>query len=204
MERVARRDDGAALAELMRRWEPTIRNHCHRILGESHLAKDAAQESFTKIFFKRQEFKLGCKFSTFLWRVSTNHCLDQLRRRRRRGEVAEHGGFEGEESRNEWAETIASPDLDPSQSAEQSELAENVQTAIGRLPEALRMVVLLKHYESLTFREVAEVLEIPEGTAKSRMADALALLRKSLLNEQSTEKTKCKTEAGPTQTRQVG
>lgn len=195
MKRVAAREDGDALEELMRRWQPSIQHLCERILLESHRAKDAAQEAFTRVYQKRKDFREGAKFSSFLRRVATNLCLDELRRAKRRRELGGHGLREEGEDEFGWEDRLPSPEPGPAERAECSELSEAVQRGVVRLPENLRVVVALKHYEGLTFREVAEALEIPEGTAKSRMIDALALLKKYLSLTQSTERPPCKIEA---------
>jgi len=200
MERAARADDAAAFAELMRRWEPAIQNLCLRILSGTHQAKDATQEAFTRVYLKRKDFRPGAKFSTFLRRVATNLCLDELRRAKRRREISSNGAIEDEWDGTGWEETFASPEPGPAEVVDLVERSEAVRQALAKLPDNLRMVVALKHYESLTFREVAEVLEIPEGTAKSRMVDALTLLRKFLPEEPFKEKPLCEKETRRTLT----
>lgn len=204
MERAARADDAAAFAELMRRWEPAIQNLCHRILSGTHQAKDATQEAFTRVYLKRRDFRPGAKFSTFLRRVATNLCLDELRRAKRRRETSGNGAFGDEAESPGWEESLPSREPGPAEAVEMMERSEAVRSALAKLPENLRAVVSLKHYESLTFREVAEVLEIPEGTAKSRMVDALTLLRKYLPEAQFKERRLCEKETRRTPTLDQG
>ena len=79
-----------------------------------------------------------------------------------------------------WAETAPSPEVEPDGAASVKERATLVRLALLRLPEAYRTVVVLRHYEDLKFREIAEVLGVPEGTVKSRMAEAMTQLTRIL------------------------
>lgn len=165
--RVQQQDDAGAFGELAQRWETPIRGLCERMTGDSHKAKDLAQEVFARVFVRRMEFEPDGKFSTFLWRVALNLCYDELRRRQRRAEL----------SLDELTDhdAIALPMDEPSPSArlEEQERGETVRAALQRLSEHYRAVVVLRHYEGLKFREIADVLGIPEGTVKSRMTEAL-------------------------------
>jgi RNA polymerase sigma-70 factor (ECF subfamily) len=165
--RVQQDDDSAAFGELARRWETPVRRLCERMTGDPHKGEDLAQEAFTRIFVRRMEFEPDGKFSTFLWRVALNLCYDELRRRQRRPESSLDELVDDE--------AIALPVDEPSPSArlEEQERGQTVRAALQRLPEHYRAVVVLRHYEELKFREIAGVLGIPEGTVKSRMAEAL-------------------------------
>ena len=87
MWRVQMHDDGQAFAQLVSRWEGPIQRLCLRMLNDEHKAEDVTQEAFAKVYAKRKEFHHGSKFSTFLWRVATNLCLDELRRVKRAKEI---------------------------------------------------------------------------------------------------------------------
>ena len=177
MARVQADDDAQAFSQLVRRWEPAIQRLCTRMLGDEHRGEDIAQETFARLFAKRKEYQPKAKLSTFLWRMALNLCYDELRRRKRRPEgpldedqleqVAEHPSFK-----------VIAPGADVLLlEREQGEL---VREAVLHLSEAYRSVVILRHFENLKFREIAEVLGIPEGTVKSRMAEALSKLHQSL------------------------
>src|SRR3954464_12751781 len=88
MWRVQMHDDSQAFAQLVARWEEPIKRLCIRMLGDEHKADDMTQEAFARIYAKRKAFQHGSKFSTFLWRVATNLCLDELRRIKRRREFS--------------------------------------------------------------------------------------------------------------------
>jgi RNA polymerase sigma-70 factor (ECF subfamily) len=165
--RMQEQDDSAAFGELAQRWEQPIRRLCERMTGDAHKAQDLAQDVFAKVFARRMEFRPDGKFSTFLWRVALNHCYDELRRRQRRGE------FSLDELLADDAVALPGEEPSPADRLEERERGEAVRAVLQRLPEHYRAVVVLRHYEGLKFREIADVLSIPEGTVKSRMSEAL-------------------------------
>jgi len=168
MWRVQMHHDTGAFSELVRRWEVPLRRLAVRMLGDVHRAEDVAQEAFARVFTHRREFEPGSRFSTWVWRIAVNLCCDELRRRERRHERPLDLGEDG----------VGSPETtemapNPAEAAEAGERAELVRRMLMRLPEAYRVVVALRHYEGLKFQEIAQVLELPEGTVKSRMSEAL-------------------------------
>ncbi len=177
MWRVATQDDGHAFAQLVARWETPIRRLGERMTGDPHRAEDIAQETFARIFAHRKDFQPANRFSTWLWRIALNLCHDDLRRRHRRGEIMLD---------DEFAEpgpdlhVLVTDEPSPDDALATSERHSIVRSALQTLPESYRAVVILKHYEGLKFREIAEVLEIPEGTVKSRLAEALLQLERRL------------------------
>src|SRR4051794_14207735 len=175
MWRVRMEDDPQAFAQLVQRWEKPIQSLCARMTGDLHRGEDLAQETFARVFARRKDYLPSGKFSTFLWRVALNLCYDELRRFKRRRESSLEENF-SEHQPEEMVVETATPDL----RMVEEERAEIVRAALLRLEEAYRTVVILRHYEGLKFREIGEVLEIPEGTVKSRMAEALLQLNKIL------------------------
>jgi RNA polymerase sigma-70 factor, ECF subfamily len=196
MWRVRMHDDAHAFAQLVGRWEGPIQRLCTRMLGDEHKGEDLAQDTFARLFARRKEYQTTGRFSTFLWRVALNLCYDELRRRRRRPE-------------SPWDDQILEMDdlpaltvMEPAPDTVlvQREQGEIVRQAVSRLSEAYRSVVILRHYENLKFREIAEVLGIPEGTVKSRMAEALTQLHRILCHAFEDQKPAlCKTQSKRTE-----
>ena len=181
MWRVKMEDDAQAFAQLVKRWEKPIQSLCARMTGDAHQGEDLAQEAFARIFARRKDYQPSGRFATYLWRVAVNLCYDELRRVSRRRESAlETTNGSGEEM--DFAAGSPAPDF----ALVEQERAEAVRRALLELTEPYRAVVVLRHYEGLKFREIGEVLEIPEGTVKSRMAEALAQLNE-LLNDYERE-----------------
>ena len=161
MQLVQSRADHGAFAQLVRRWEGPVRRLCIRMTGDEHRGEDLAQEAFAKVFANRQQYVPGKKFSTWLWRIALNLCFEEGRRRREQSELGDDAAVE---------------EVGPVEKASAGERAAIVRAALAKLPQTHRVVVVLREYENMTCREIAEVLEIPEGTVKWRMADALTKL----------------------------
>ena len=183
MWRVQQEDDAHAFARLVERWQRPIQNLCTRMLGDSHRAEDLTQEAFARIYGRRKEYQCAGKFSTYLWRVALNLCYDELRRLQRRKELS----FDDPAHAFETSLEESAEEEQPAWILEMSERAAVVRRALLQLPEGQRVVLVLRHYEGLKFREIADVLNIPEGTVKSRTADALnamsRLLQRAGLND---------------------
>ena len=175
MWRVQTQDDPRAFAQLVERWEEPIRQLCSRMLGDSHRGEDLAQDTFRRLFLKRKDYRANARLSTYLWRIALNLCYDELRRRQAHRE-SNFDNLDGTDS----AEQHADERPDPAEVMAGKEEGELVRQALMQLPELYRTVVILRHYEGLKLREIAEVLEVPEGTVNSRMAKALEQLSRKL------------------------
>jgi len=193
MWRVKLEDDGPAFARLVARWQAPIQRLCARMTGDPHRAEDLCQGVFVRVFAARARWEARGKFSTFLWRIALNLCHDELRKNHRRGEcsldaLAEEGGR---------LDLLAAEDPPPDVQAEARERGELVRRALLKLPPQYLEVLALRHYEHLKFHEIAAVLDIPEGTVKSRAAEALTqlgrLLRPLNLNEDASCNRKTQT-----------
>ena len=196
MWRVKLDDDASAFAQLVARWQKPIERLCFRMTGDVHRAEDLTQTAFTRVFTRRTEWEPTGKFSTFLWRVALNLCHDDLRRQRRRGEFSLDALIELNSAEAEEGFVAGEPT--PDAQVESQERGELVRRALAELPAHYREVVVLRHYEGLKFREIGDVLGIPEGTVKSRMAEALGKLNRLLKHVNEEELCNRKT-----QTREV-
>lgn len=175
MWRVQTSDDPEAFAQIVGRWETPIRNLCLRMTADLHRAEDLTQETFARLFARRREWQPTARLSTYLWRIAINLCHDENRRRTRHGEVPLETGEDGEHPPHI---TVFQPT--PHDDLEAGERADQVRTALQRVTEPFRTVLVLRHYEDLKFREIADVLGVPEGTVKSRMVEGLSQLTRLL------------------------
>ena len=193
MWRVKLDDDASAFARLVARWEKPIQRLCGRMTGDAHRAEDLTQMAFTRVFTRRADWEPTGKFSTFLWRVALNLCHDDLRWQQRRGEFSLDALLEVNSAEAEEGFVAGEPT--PDAQVESAERGELVRRALAELPAHYREVVVLRHYEGLKFREIGEVLGIPDGTVKSRMAEALSQLNRRLkhVNEDETCNRKTQT-----------
>lgn len=177
MGRVKTHDDEHEFARLMDRWGEPIRRLCTRMTGDAHRGEDLKQDTFLRLFEKRKAYEPSGKFSTFLWRIALNLCYDEIRRQQRRREfLSEPEPADSEEPLAEAALEGPTPD----HLTAQMEEGELVRQALLRLPEIYRTVLVLRHYQDMKLGKIAEVLEIPEGTVNSRMAEALSRLSRLL------------------------
>jgi RNA polymerase sigma-70 factor, ECF subfamily len=177
MGEVKHHDDHRAFAQLVARWEQPIWRLCTRLTGDPHRGEDLKQETFSRLFEKRKDYQASGRFSSYLWRIALNLCHDELRRQQRRREFLPSpqadqpsGGVEDSPA-NE-----PTPDLQAA-GLEEGEL---VRQALLQLPEIYRSVLVLRHYEQMKLAKIAEILEVPEGTVYSRMAEALTRLSRLL------------------------
>ncbi|MEY2408801.1 MAG: polymerase sigma-70 factor, subfamily [Verrucomicrobiota bacterium] len=170
-------DDAEAFSGLVARWQGPIRNLCTRMTGDIHRGEDLAQETFVRLYTRRKNYEPKARFSTFLWRMALNLCYDELRKIKRRRELSL------EDPQDADGGSVFDPGTDepgPDDCLAGNERAEAVRHALVELEEPYRVVVVLRHYEGLKFREIADVLELPEGTVKSRMFEAVSRLNKTL------------------------
>ena len=163
--------DPEAFATIVHRWQGPIRNLCLRMTADTHRAEDLTQETFSRLFARRREWQPTARLSTYLWRIAINLCHDENRRRTRHGEVPLETGDDGEHLAHI---TVFHPT--PHDELEAEERADQVRAALQRVTEPFRTVLVLRHYEGLKFREIADVLGVPEGTVKSRMVEGLSQL----------------------------
>ena len=175
MVELALSGDPEAFGEIVRRWERRIFALAYGMLGREEDARDATQETFLAAFRNLRGFRGDAKVSSWLHRIAVNQCITRQRRAKVRGETA----LEDEAERN--AAIFALPiDASPARSAESIERSQAVRKAVCALPPDLRQVVVMKEFEELTFQQIADVLEVPLSTVKSRLYTALRQLQMRL------------------------
>jgi RNA polymerase sigma-70 factor (ECF subfamily) len=152
--------DESAFKALYARLSPGLYNYLCRLLGDGHRAEDMLVESFTKL--SRSNLDDPGNVRAWLYRVATNQCYKWFRKNR---EICLADGFPEPESGGSPRDIFRE---------------NNVQRMLNGLPEAQKVVVVLKFYEELSYTEIAEVLCIPLGTVKSRMHEGLRRLRKMI------------------------
>ena len=136
----------------------------HFLKGDRDVAEDIAQEVFVKVFRALPSFRRDARFSTWLHRIVANACMDELRRRRRLlffGDLPDR------------MDGAMAPDG-------AAEVDGNIKAAVGRLSPKLRITVLLRYFEDLTYAEIAEALDVTQGTVASRLSRAHKVLAREL------------------------
>lgn len=167
--------DADAFGEIVRRWERRIFALTYGMLGREEDARDATQETFLAAFRSIRAFRGEAKVSSWLHRIAVNQCITKKRRAKVRSEAP----LEDEEEKNS-ANFAAPIEHLPARIVEAREKVEAVRRAVNSLPTELRQVVVMKEFEELTFRQIADVLELPLSTVKSRLYTALRQLEMRL------------------------
>jgi RNA polymerase sigma-70 factor (ECF subfamily) len=161
-----RRGNRSACAELVTRYQKPVFNAALRLLRNPEDARDAAQSTFLKAFEHLADYDPSFKFYSWLYRIAINESLNALKARKPRLEVS---GAEPDEGPG------------PDRFAEATEAHRAIEDALMRLTPELRAVVVLRHITQLSYHDMADILEVPEKTVKSRLYSARQLLREQLL-----------------------
>ncbi|MBW8713833.1 MAG: sigma-70 family RNA polymerase sigma factor [Acidobacteria bacterium] len=161
--------------QLVLRWERPIYALAYRVIGREEDARDVAQETFLRAFRAIKGFKGQAKFSSWLYLITLNLCRDWIRRERRTPLVQAPEGVDvielaGEGTPSETVEELVS----------RHEIGRAVAKAMSQLPEEQRTAIILKEYHGLTFQEIADLLDCPLSTVKTRLYQGLTVLRKQL------------------------
>jgi RNA polymerase sigma-70 factor (ECF subfamily) len=167
--------DAEAFSEIVRRWERRIFALTYGMLGREEDARDATQETFLAAFRNLRGFRGEAKVSSWLHRIAVNQCISRQRRSKVRSEAA----LDDEQEKH--ASSFVTPvSYSPARVAEGRQETLAVRRAINSLPVELRQVVVMKEFEELTFREIADALDLPLSTVKSRLYTALKQLQMRL------------------------
>jgi RNA polymerase sigma-70 factor (ECF subfamily) len=180
--------DDEAFSELVLRHRAAIVNLTHRYLRNHADADDLAQEVFLKVYRARNRYRPEAKFTTWLYRVAVNTCLNEVRNRKRRVTwVASSldGRFPGGDARNSGGGSLADRVPDergdgPLESAESEELKLRVREAVAELPERQRLAIVLNKFQGLGYEELADALEMTIPGVKSLLVRAREKVRKSI------------------------
>jgi RNA polymerase sigma-70 factor (ECF subfamily) len=180
--------DSQAFRVLLERHRRGVYNFALRHVGNQTAAEDLLQEVFLRVVRGAHRYKLESKFTTWLYTIARNLCVDRARKmkfRRHRSLDQPVGKDEG----IPLGDRIANTDAATDRNAIGSELKVQLAQAIATLREDQREVFVMREYSNLPFKEIAEIVGVPENTVKSRMRYALEHLRKALSEYQDYAKT---------------
>ena len=163
-----------AFSLLVRRWERPIYGLTLRMLGHSEDARDATQETFISAYSNLKSFRGDAKFSSWLYRIALNVCHSRLRKRSGRGDASL------EQQREDVGFEPAASQAGADEQMYDEQIGVSVRRALAAIPTEMRQVIVMKEYEDLKFHEIAEILDIPVSTVKTRMYTGLRELRKRL------------------------
>lgn len=174
----AKKGDSKAFSALLNEYLSMIYNIAYRMTGNPDDASDMTQEVMIKLFKNLDSFNQKSKFSTWVYRVATNTCLDELKKIRRKQTLSLDAEYETDDGSVSFEQEDLSPT--PDEQAETNELKDIVARAITRLGEEHRAVIVLRDIKGLSYGEIAEILNCSDGTVKSRLSRARAKLKEIL------------------------
>lgn len=171
----------AAFDLLVRRYERELFGYLRRYLGDANLADDVFQNTFLQLYLKCDQFEAGRPVRPWLYTIATNQAIDTLRRLGRQAMVSldQQTGETAEGEVRSLIELIEGRAVDPAAHSEEEERRVRIRVWVDQLDDKLRQVLLLAYYQGLKYRDIAEILDIPVGTVKSRLHTALLRLQEA-------------------------
>jgi RNA polymerase sigma-70 factor (ECF subfamily) len=184
----AQRGEATAFAVLVARYQDRVFNACYRMCHNHADALDLTQSAFLRALEALPQFEARSNFYTWLFRIAVNLAASQRRRERRR----ERRRWESEATRAGGSEPATGPEEDPAERVAETEALGTLEEALGRLEDEYRVAVVLKDIEEMDYATIAEILEVPVGTVKSRIHRGRARLRE-LLTAKEPERGRVRT-----------
>lgn len=168
--------DGQAFGKLVGLWFKRIYNFSLKYFGDHDLAMEVAQQTFIVAYDNIHKLRDADRFKYWLYKIVLNHCRAEERKIKRRNWYSIFN--------NEETTKIESSYGQPEIEYQKSEKEEIIAEYLKRLPEEQKVVIIMKEYDGMKFREISEALEISENTAKSRLYYGLKALRKMMVNSE--------------------
>lgn len=176
----ARAGDTAAFEQLMLDNQDRVYTLCLRMTGDREDALDLAQETFLNAWRGLSSFQGNSSFSTWVYRLASNACIDFLRKRKRRQQGESPHSLDDEEAP---LSEPADPRGSPEEELERRELRRAVERGLQALPDHHRQVLVMRELSGMSYQEIGAVLDLDLGTVKSRIARARLALKKFLVQE---------------------
>jgi RNA polymerase sigma factor (sigma-70 family) len=180
----AKAGDQKAFAELMQRYKDSIYFMALKMVNNRDDAMDITVETFEKAFENLDKYKPDFAFSTWLFRIGTNNCIDFIRKKKQHIISINRGSDDGEDVTLQ----IKADVLNPEEDSIKKEQRENLRGMVDKLPQRYRTLVTLRYYEELSYEEIAAQLDCPLGTVKAQLFRAHSLLS-HVLNRKKKEFT---------------
>jgi RNA polymerase sigma-70 factor (ECF subfamily) len=173
----------AAFTELVTKYKDGLTNYLNVMVGDYEIAVDLSQETFLRVYRNIGKYSHIYQFSTWLYRIATNLAIDEMRYRKRRGQVFYRnvwGNRQGPEEGPEFE--ISDARRGPRDEILRKESGQVLGDAIRSLPEKYRTAFVMKEIQELPYEAIARILKCSEGTVKSRLHRARELLQRKLEN----------------------
>lgn len=172
--------DQKAYAEILNRYRGPVFNLIIRMVKTKEEAEDLVQEAFIKAFNSLQSFNMQYAFSTWLYKIAINNCIDHFRKQKLKlYSLDKPLSAKDGELKREFPDTHEAAD----KNLLNTEKTKIIEDAIASLPEKYRMSIYYRHQEEKSYEEIAEIMDIPLGTVKARIFRAREMLKKKLKNK---------------------
>lgn len=172
-----KKGDQEAFSELVELYKDKVYQISYRMLGNTHEAQDIAQEAFLRAYINLDSYDVNRKFSTWLFRITTNLSIDRIRKKKPDFYLDEEiSGTDG----LTLSSQLAASDDSPEDEVVMREMQDWVQNEILSLPVKYRSAIILKYIEDLSLKEISEILDLPVATIKTRIHRGREALRKKL------------------------
>ncbi len=173
----AKSGDEKALEELLSKYKIAVYNLVYRMVRDKQEAEDLTQETFIKTFKSLTSFNEEYAFSTWIFKIATNNCIDFFRKRKLKTySIDKPIQYKTSEIQQDHPD----PDLNAEKQILAKERSKIIQEAIDSLPEKYNQAIVLRHKEERSYEEIAEMLDLPLGTVKARIFRAREMLNKAL------------------------
>jgi len=179
---LAKEGDQNAFAELMKRYNRSLYHVILKMVRNVDDAEDLTIEAFAKAFKNLDRFKQEYTFSTWLFKIATNNCIDFIRKKKNNETFSLNNLYNNTEN-EEFDLDIADENANPQENAIRSQKVELMQKLVARLPSKYRKLVTMRYFEERAYQEIAEELEIPIGTVKAQLHRARELLYDMIKNQ---------------------
>lgn len=171
-----------AFTQLVKRYEKELYNYLLRYLGQPALAEDVFQETFLQVSLSADSFDPKRRFRPWLYTIATNKARDLLRSRLRKHTVQLDDTNEDMSTADIWGNLLRDENR-PVDILEKKQEVQQVQKIIGEMPQNLREILILAYYNQFSYKEMAEMLDVPLGTVKSRLHAAVAVFARQYQQE---------------------
>ncbi|PDO09329.1 MAG: RNA polymerase sigma factor SigW [Candidatus Reconcilbacillus cellulovorans] len=178
LARQARAGDREAFAGLVDLYQDKLYHLALRMLSHPQEAEDAVQETFLRVFASLDRYDESQKFSTWIYRIATNLCIDRLRKRKSSVSLDADTADNGEGT--DWYDVLPGDEQTPESRFLTSELQELVRKAIDELPDKYKAVVVLRYLHDMSLQEIGDILDLPVTTVKTRIHRGREALRRKL------------------------
>lgn len=172
--------DLPAFEDLVARYQSKIIGFSARMLNDHDEAEDVAQEVFIKAYRSLDSFRGDASFSTWIYRIATNLCIDRMRAKKRRPQQAYSLDEPMDKEEEKGGREIADYSAEPTREVERDELRQRVREVMAEMPEKMRSILIMCDMQGMAYDDIARVLDCPIGTVKSRLFHARADLGRRL------------------------